>query len=381
MGAVSSCEILVVGGGLAGATAARRLAAAGREVVLLEKESGPHDKVCGEFLSPESVPLLRSAGVDVDALGASFIDGFALAAGRARLRIPLNGNSFPEADGGVRARGLSRRVLDEACLEAARTTGALIVRGVTATGKRKEAAGFVIQTTVGEWRARNVFWATGKHELKSVQPRRGWEGGSIGFKRHVRLAAAARGILGGDVALHAYRGGYAGLCAIEGGRASFCFILDRDGYRAMGSTWEGCLEALKRLNPHLRDLLRDAEFSGPRPLTVAPLPYGHLRRGKSADSGSFYLGDQFAVIPSFSGTGMAIALITASLAAAHFLRGGSAAAYEREAARLVARRMRFARPLHLMLRSQALAAVCVRALAPFPGIVRKFVEGTRFPAV
>ena len=43
--------VLVIGGGLAGAAAAVHLAGAGRDVCLLERTTGPHDKVCGEFLS------------------------------------------------------------------------------------------------------------------------------------------------------------------------------------------------------------------------------------------------------------------------------------------------------------------------------------------
>ena len=45
-------ENLVIGGGLSGAMAGLRLAQAGREVVLLERERKSHHKVCGEFLSP-----------------------------------------------------------------------------------------------------------------------------------------------------------------------------------------------------------------------------------------------------------------------------------------------------------------------------------------
>ena len=64
-------ESLVIGGGLAGAMVGVRLAAAGRDVLLIEKERGAHHKVCGEFLSPEAVAYLRQAGVDPLRLGAT----------------------------------------------------------------------------------------------------------------------------------------------------------------------------------------------------------------------------------------------------------------------------------------------------------------------
>ena len=64
---------LVIGGGPAGAMVALRLASAGRDVVLLEKESGLHHKVCGEFLSPEAIDYLRQAGINPLDLGATSV--------------------------------------------------------------------------------------------------------------------------------------------------------------------------------------------------------------------------------------------------------------------------------------------------------------------
>ena len=58
-----SWDVAVAGGGLAGAAAASRLALAGRRVVLFERERGPHDKVCGEFLSGEAAAELTALGL------------------------------------------------------------------------------------------------------------------------------------------------------------------------------------------------------------------------------------------------------------------------------------------------------------------------------
>ncbi len=81
-----SWDVAVAGGGLAGAAAAARLAAAGRRVVVFERERGPHDKVCGEFLSGEAAGELAELGLAPATLGAAPIGALRLAAGRATAR-------------------------------------------------------------------------------------------------------------------------------------------------------------------------------------------------------------------------------------------------------------------------------------------------------
>ena len=88
--------IVIVGGGLAGASAALRLAAAGRKVLLLEKSRGLHNKVCGEFLSTEALYYLHSQGIDPEALGAKPLQQLRLASGNSltEARLPFSALSL-----------------------------------------------------------------------------------------------------------------------------------------------------------------------------------------------------------------------------------------------------------------------------------------------
>ena len=84
-----SAEALIVGGGPAGAALAALLARAGRRVILIEREAGPHDKVCGEFVSGEAAAYLHALGLDPAGLGAVAIDTVRLAARGASAEAAL----------------------------------------------------------------------------------------------------------------------------------------------------------------------------------------------------------------------------------------------------------------------------------------------------
>src|SRR5216684_5333474 len=99
-------DVAVVGGGPAGCSAAIQLALGGARVVLLEARAYPHDKLCGEFLSPECAGLLDQLGLTpaLRALAPVSID-------TVRLTAP-NGATWESRLPGT-AWGLTRRALDQ----------------------------------------------------------------------------------------------------------------------------------------------------------------------------------------------------------------------------------------------------------------------------
>ena len=101
-----SAEVLVIGGGPAGAAVAARLAAAGRAVVLCERQAQPRPQVCGEFISASAVEELQDPVVPT-LLGAAEIR-------QARLFVQ---DRMAEAGLPFIAHGLSRTRLDERLLD------------------------------------------------------------------------------------------------------------------------------------------------------------------------------------------------------------------------------------------------------------------------
>ena len=350
----------MVGGGPAGAALAIRLARAGREVMLVERETEPHDKVCGEFLSESAVAQLQGFGVDLSA---------AHAIGRVRL---LHGARAVEATLPFRALSLSRRVMDEALLDRAVEVGAEVRRGLRVTGVEPSGQGWRTATAGGEtFDAREVFLATGKHDLRERHRPVGLHGDLLGFKLHWRLGQARTEALEGAVELHLFGGGYAGLERVEDGIANLCLVIRRDRFRK-DADWPGLLARLRRSSLGAR--LEGGEPLWSRPLAIAAIPYGHVQQ---KSEGLWRLGDQAAVIPSFAGEGMALAFASAEWAAESFLAGRSAASYQAGFARGVGPRVKAATLLsHALVRgwSQTLAS---RISAMTPGLLSTVAGAAR----
>ncbi len=354
---------MIAGGALAGASAACRLARAGRPVILLERERAPVHKVCGEFLSGEALADLADLGIDVHSLGASPISALRLIhRGRvAETQLPFA------------AAGLSRRVLDEALLQRAVMCGAEVRRGVRV---RSVEPGRV-QTDGGVISAETVLLATGKSDLRGML--RAVSAPSerlIGFKLHLRLTPVQQKALTGYVEIVLFRRGYAGLQMVEDGTANLCLLVDRSRYEADGQDWMGLLASLKREDPHLAGRLEGAEPCWDRPLSVSRVPYGFVHRGPNLE-GIYRLGDQAAVIPSFCGDGMAIALHSAALAAAAVLAGQGSDAYHRMMRRDAGPPVRLAFALYRLTRSPVIRALTVEALRLWPAPLRAVARQTR----
>ncbi len=320
-------DVVIAGGGLAGAAAALELAQAGRSVVLFEKSNGPHDKVCGEFLSDEACRYLDRLGVAPSQLGSVDIDHVRLVRGRhSRL------TKLPFA-----AASLSRRVLDEALLTAAIAAGAEVHRGLRVSSLARTGSNWRATLDTAETLdARHAILATGKHDLKTMKRPPGKQPDLIGFKTYWRLTETEMQALGATVELVLFDGGYAGLQPVDDNRANLCLLVHQHQFEAAGRSWPSLLARLIAQSPHLAKRLRGADGLTDRALAIAAIPYGYVAGNRD---GPWCLGDQMAVIPSFSGDGMSIALHSASMAVRFLLAGDSSGRYHAEMRRTLKRQI------------------------------------------
>ena len=138
-------DVIVVGAGPSGSTAAYYLAQAGLDVLLIEKSRFPRDKVCGDGLTPRAVKSLVAMGVDVsEEAGWLRNKGLRVIGGGMRLELDWPELSSWPGYGLVRPRSS----LDEQLARRAQAAGAKLLEGTTVTGPVLDDDGRIVGVEV-----------------------------------------------------------------------------------------------------------------------------------------------------------------------------------------------------------------------------------------
>jgi flavin-dependent dehydrogenase len=112
-----------------------------------------------------------------------------------------------------------------------------------------------------------------------------------------------------------------------------------------------------------------------KPLAITHIPYGYLRR--TTEHGLYCIGDQAAVIPSFTGDGISIALHTARCAVAAYLAAEPAPLYQAKLRSMLLAQMRLAEFAADGLNNSLSRAVLPFCLRVWPGVMRLTATLTR----
>jgi flavin-dependent dehydrogenase len=361
-------DVLVIGGGVAGSAVAAHLARAGRHVVLVERRKAAHDKVCGEFISGEAAHYLRDLDIDLEALGAVRISRVRIYTCQRMVSAELR---FP-------AFSISRRVLDEAILRKASSCGAELHRGHFARSLRPFGRQWIVDLDSSrELSGSEPFLATGKHDLRGWKRPPGIQNDLIAFKMHWRLSVDQVGALTSCVELFIFPGGYAGLSLVENGIANLCLVIRKPYFARLGNVWDALLTSLRAEFWPLFEKLAGAEPRSDRPLAIASIPYGYVQK---RTIGPWCIGDQAAVISSFSGDGIAIALHSARLGAEYYLAGKSNSEFQTRLARDVTGQVRRATLISRMLVHRWGQGVMMGAARLAPRLIGDIADLTRIPS-
>lgn len=366
-------EIVVVGAGPAGTMAALTLARGGRACRLVERSEQTPDRTCGDFLSAEAVARLQALGFPWAAAQAGTVRTLRFQAqGRSvTVKLPFQG------------RTVQRSFLDAWLLRAAHEAGAKVQTGVHVRSVvRVPGGGYRLESSGGQLVASTLVLANGKHGLGDFHQRVvGQDRGLLGWKMNFhKLASSLAQALDDTLCLFAFAGGYGGICRVADDTATVAILVQPSVFSRHKPGRMGPLASLSEQVPLLSQLLAQAEPAWEHAKTVANLPYGHC--DKRAERQLFPVGDQFAVLPSFTGTGVSFAMASGAAAARHILTSPpetAAHAYVAEARRMARPVLRVAMPFHRLLQKPSFVGLAMRPLGWLPQLASLVARRTRVP--
>lgn len=278
-------DVAIIGAGPAGATLAALLAGRGVGVTLFDRDTFPRDKLCGEFLSYDALPV-------IDALNISLGDAPSI----ERCRV-IGAKRTYELDFPHPARGVSRMFFDDLLVRAAIARGATLR---TETVAELPAA----KVIAGAWGRWGRFDRELSRSFVNVRDR------NFGFKRHYHGARDG-------IDLYSFGRGYLGVNAIEGGLTNICGLVHASRLTGHKGKWDAFVEQLRAEEPRLEELYARHEPAQDHFLSSEPVIF---RARSAVEGGVFMIGDASGVIDPLTGNGMAMAIQSALLVAPRILR-------------------------------------------------------------
>ena len=359
-------DVVIAGGGPAGAIAALVLCRAGARVALFDRARFPRHKLCGDTINPGTLALLRRLGVD-GAAGELCTEGM-IVTGEGGVRIT---GRYPS---GVVGRAVVRREFDHALLTAAAGAGACIQEGVLVHGTLS-SNGTVDGLEVGGHNgtrrrvtASVVIAADGRHSRLArglrlsrypPAPRR-WAAG--GYFAGVTGVSATYG------EMHVRRHIYIGVAALPGGLTNACAVTaDRAAIRSPRAFLLGVLSQ----DPQLRDRFAKAALVGP-PSVLGPLA---VECSAAGAPGLLLAGDAAGFIDPLTGDGLRFAIRGGELAALEGVRALEHGFANGHVRLLAARRRefrakwRFNRALRRLVGSPAAVSLAAAGAAVWPSCI------------
>ena len=354
-------DALIIGAGPAGAAAARLLAQAGWSVALVEKADFPRRKVCGEFISATTLPVLEECGIAPQYLQMAGppVTRVGVYAGRAMLSTPRER---------VWGRALGREHVDTLLRDAAVKAGAELFQPAEVIGLRRdgdahvailddgrEIAAHTVIAACGSWNAKGPFAVAARETSSDL----------FAFKAHFINAALPAGLM----PLLAFPGGYGGLVQSDAGRLSLSCCIRRDVLAAArlrhgGKAAEAVIAHIRATTLGVERALAGAQLDG-NTLATGPIHPGIRSR---IQGGVFMTGNLAGEAHPVIAEGISMAIqgshLLARLLIAH--RGEAyASAWRRRFAPRIHAASLFA---HLAMRAPT-RALCRPLLAGFPQLM------------
>lgn len=278
-------NIVIIGGGVAGLSALNRFADLGITATLIESGDYPAHKICGEFFSPESVPILEKWGLSP----STEMNQISLITKQSSLKFTL-----PQP-----AVSQSRFEFDQALVMRAKEKGALILTKTKVLKIEKEK---IILDNGEVLFYSDLIVSAGRFFANASPPQ------YFGIKGHLKGLE-----IGNTLEMFPFQGGYAGLSPIENGCANFACLIHKGQH-----TMKTPLQSVFQLAPHLEKRLEKAVLIF-NDWMICKVPAFGIKK-TTLLSNTYFIGDAAGTIPPASGLGLSLAITSGYMVADYVLK-------------------------------------------------------------
>lgn len=372
--ALEMYDVAIIGGGLAGLSLSIQLSKAGCRVVVLEKETYPFHRVCGEYISLESWNFLESLGYPLGNMNLPLIHKLVVSAPDGnciRQNLPLGGF------------GISRYKIDLGLAQLARANGVHLLEGKKVTEVRFAAPVFTVYTSSLSYRARIVCGTFGKRSNLDIAWKRSFAehkpgalNNYIGVKYHIKADYPAD-----TISLHNFKDGYCGISQIEEGKYCLCYLTTAANLRANNNSINTLERNILQRNPFLKRIFQESTLLYQAPLTISQISF---ERKSQVEHHILMVGDAGGMITPLCGNGMSMALHGSKIASGlihlflseQISRSQLEKRYVQQWNQLFQKRLRTGRVIQRLFGNEWLTNIFIRSMKPFPELITYLIRQT-----
>ena len=367
---MNNYEVIIVGGGLAGLTAAIHLSKIGLQVTVIEKNEFPKHKVCGEYISNEVLPYLNWLDLNITDLQPTHITKLEFST--------VNGNNI-HCNLPLGGFGISRFALDEYLYKKALENGCSILQE-TVENITFESNQFTVTTANNSiLNAAIVIGAFGKRSNIDQKLNRD-------FIHKKSYWLAVKGHYSGEfpadcVGLHNFNGGYCGVSKVENNRINICYLADYATFKKFKNI-DDYQNSVVAKNPHLKFIFERSKLLFEKPLTISQISF---EKKQAVENHILMIGDTAGLIHPLCGNGMAMAIHSAKIVSElvkNYYKNEIKSRNELEQKYCqqwnsnFRKRLKMGRVLSNLLQKPKLSAVLMRLLVIFPFLLSKIIKKT-----
>ncbi len=363
-------EVLILGGGLAGLTAAIHLSKLGLQVTVIEKNGYPKHKVCGEYISNEVLPYFEWLGIDILKINPTSI---------TKLQFSTQNGTTITTELPLGGFGISRYALDFYLYNKAIANGCIFLQE-TVENVIFDNDEFTITTSIGTvLKSKMVLGAFGKRSNMDVKLNRNF----IQKKSHwLAIKSHYTGDFPNDlVGLHNFNGGYCGVSKVENNAVNICYITNYETYKLYKNNEEFQKLVLSE-NQHLKILFEKSTLIFEKPLTIGQISFD---KKETVENHILMVGDTAGLIHPLCGNGMAMAIHSAKIASELVInyydskipsRVSLEKQYVKQWKFHFAKRLRTGRLIANLLQKSHIASILMRILVQFPFLLSIIIKKT-----